>query len=142
MKKLFLTTLLVTLGLLTGCGNKEIDEVKTDMETVYDKAIETAEGIVVEYEDLHWTEEEFEEAKIDTIAYVEAHYVEEGICEDCKNEIIEVINSLEYNPKYTRGYDYEAFVKEVVLICADYGMLPEEYNQYTIDELVDYIIYQ
>ena len=139
MKKLLLGTLLLGT-LLTGCGMKA-GEVETVTETVCKQAIETSEEFVEDvYETMHWTEEEFEEARSYTLYQIEEDYNDNNINEECKNELIELVNSLVYDDSYDCGYDYEALMKNMLSILAKYELLPEECADMTIDEIYESMV--
>ena len=141
MRKTLLLTTLLLGALLTGCKNEtevKADEVKTVTEAVCDEAIETSVELVEEvYDFTHWTEEEFEEARAYTVYQIETDYEECNINEECRDELIKLVNELEYDDSYDIGYDYEALMKDVLRILDKYGYLPEECEGLTIDEIYE-----
>ena len=85
---------------------------------------------------LYYTEEEFETMKIDFIAYMEESYIEEGVCEECKDEMIELVKSLEYDTSYAYCYDYENLCKSYLEILRKYDELPAEADSPVSDGLL------
>ena len=144
MRKTLLLGALLLGALLTGCENEtevKADEVKTVTETVCEEAIETSEELVEEVYDItHWTEEEFEDAKIFTVSQIEVDYEEGNINEECRNELIELVNALEYDESFNIGYDYEALTKDALRILDKHNFIPEELEGYTIDEIYEMMV--
>lgn len=137
-KMIILTGLLVTM--LTGCGNTEaeVNEVENESTTttVYDEAIETSEELVDEvYDYLYLTEEELEVLKNDTIDEIKTCGIEDGMSEECIEETIKLIESVEHDPTFMYGYDHESLCKDYLRILDKYELIPEEYSNYTIDEI-------
>ena len=91
------------------------------------------------YDITQWTEEEFEDAKIFTVFQIEVDYEEGNINEECKNELIELVNALEYDESFNIGYDYEALTKDALRILDKHNFIPEELEGYTIDEIYEMI---
>ena len=60
---------------------------------------------------------------------------EYGISEDCKDEIIKLVDSIEYDPSFEYGYDLEQLQIDLVNILVKHGNLPEECYGMTIDEI-------
>ena len=135
MKKLFiLTTLLLTLG-LTGCGNKaeanEVTEVETNIqvEEISTEKLGDTWRYIKEYNML-------EEIKMETIADLEAEWEERGIPnEECRDELIELLRSIEYDDSYLYTYDLDSFERACVNILVKYNALPEECAGCNFDEL-------
>lgn len=135
MKKLFiLTTLLLTLG-LTGCGNRaeanEVTEVETNIqvEEIDTEKIEDAQHYIKEYNML-------EEIKVECVAWLELKY-EEGIIpnEECRDELIELVRSIEYDDSYWCDYDLDSFERAMVNILVKHNVLPKECAGNNFDEL-------
>lgn len=135
MKKLFiLTTLLLTLG-LTGCENKaeanEVTEVKTEgcVEEFSTEDLGNTWRYIEEYNML-------EEIKMETIAELEIEWRERGVPnEECRDELIELIRTIEYDDSYWCDYDLDSFERATVDIFVKYNVLPQECAGHNFDEL-------
>ena len=134
MKKMMV--LAVTLMLvLTGCGNTKAEEAGvtvTDM--VFGLGNEVAECESFE-EQCMYSEYDIFCAKAVTIQSIEDNWEESGIPnEDCKDEIIDLILSVEYDPTYECGYDLDRLEIGYVNILVKYDVLPDECYGMTFDE--------
>lgn len=142
MKKNLLLGLLVGLMVLvTGCGNtKEANVAETEMETVT-VCEETTDDLNGWVDDVYVSEEEFEEGMRNIVSSVEETYIEAGMSEECKDEIIEMINSIKYDSSYVYGFDMDEMIYDYLRIIMEHDVLPEEYKDYTIEELYELVIY-
>ena len=137
MKKVFILTLVMGLLLaITGCGNtkKEANEVETEMmtNTTYEQEYETTED-----DTEYVTEEDFEFTMYISKLIIMNKYDEVGISEDCKNELMKIIDSVEYDPTQEYGCDMNSIEIKFVNTYVKYGILPEECTNCTIDEVID-----
>lgn len=131
MKKLLFVATIMVLS-LTGCGMKEAeaDEKITEVEAVCAQAIESAESLEEQCRELY-----FENTKYETILQIEETWEEEGLSEECKDEVIELINSIEHNPSYELGYDLDELQIQYVNILVKYDILPECCEGLTFNEI-------
>ena len=131
MKKLFILTTLLLIS-LTGCDKVEANEV-TEMETNIQVEETVSEG---NEDDWMYTEEYVEELKMEAIALVEADWESEGIPnEECRDEIIELFKSIEYDESFEYGYDLDSLERAFVDILVKYNVLPQECAGHNFDEL-------
>ena len=125
MKKMMILVAIMMLS-LTGCGNKQTAEASV-IET--NELVETSiDAVGIEkFLANRYSEENVENMKYSTIAYFEECWEEEGIpSEDCKDEIIDLLRSIEYDPSFEPGYDLENLQINYVNILVKYNVLPEE----------------
>lgn len=136
-KTLLLTTLLLGV-LLTGCGTKETEanEVKTVVEeTVIEETI-IEETVIEEVRTCKWSEEYFEEQLNIAIVDLEMTWEENGIpSEECKDDVVELLMSVEYDDSFEYGYDLDSLQRNYVNILVEYGVLPEVCMNHNFDEL-------
>lgn len=131
-KTMILVTMLISL-ILTACGNKEEAKV-TITEEKAEMANEYAENLVEEVQSIY-TEEYVESLKWEAIIGIASEWEEYGISEDCKDEIIKLVDSIEYDPSFEYGYDLDQLQIDLVNILVKHGNLPEECYGMTIDEI-------
>lgn len=133
MKKLMILVTIMMVG-LTACGNKEEAKVCiADRTTNVNYDLNESDS---EYVETIHDEEELEELKNDTITYLEENWEEIGLpSEECKDEIIELVKSLNYNPNLINGYNLEQLQVSYVNILVKYGLLPELCMDKTFDEI-------
>lgn len=133
MKKLLLTTILLGV-LLTGCEKTEevkaevIEETTIEEVLIEEEFIE--ETIICEY-----TEEEVYEMRDYTISQIEEGWEEAGFSEECKNESIELLMDVKYDPTFEYGYDLETLERDYVSILVKYGILPSVCDGMSFDEV-------
>ena len=125
MKKIIiLTTLLVTM--LTGCGNTEakVNETETYVET---ETIETYEEVETEEVDEGWTVDEAKEEIARTIEDLNTNWDSyygmngEPMSVDLRDDMIELLENIEYGEQYYYGCDYEGFMLDVAVLTYEYG---------------------
>lgn len=128
-----LLVILVSLILgLTGCGEVEANEV-TEMVT----EIQVEETEVEEIENMQrYSKDYVERLKMEAIDEIEADWESEGIPnEACKDEIIELVKSIEYDESFEYGYDLDSLERSFVDILVKYDVLPKECAGHNFDEL-------
>lgn len=134
MKKMILVTVMM-VTMLTGCGIKGEtnvnDSIQESISTIGDQTDELVGVCSVEIRD----RTHLELMKNDFIDYMEESYVEEGVSEDCKDDIIELVRSIEYDPSLAGGYDVEQLQIDFVNILVNYGELPSLCAGMTLDEV-------
>lgn len=122
--------IMATAMILTGCGKEEVevieaDTTKTEFEILESKIDEDSKEI------------EFEGFKIYLLNDVQTSYDEGEINEDCREELINAISELEYDPTFEEGYDVRSFEIELIKIMMPYGLISEEYDGMTAEEIYD-----
>lgn len=140
MKKLFILTMLLGLLGVTGCGNtKEANVAETEMvtNTVYE---ETTNEEVEEVEN-YFTKEEFEEEMRIGIEMFKEDFENGDITEEFMNDMIDMIESIEYDSTRTIDEYEEILGKGYLKIMMEHDMIPEEYSEYTIDELYALVMF-
>lgn len=131
MKKLFiLTTLLLTLG-LTGCNKVEANEVTENVELTMDGEVYDPEIHVSQQK---FAEETFDELKQETMEAILAEDSDD-ISDDCRNELVQLVQNLTYDESYMYGYDVEQLQIDFVNILVKYDILPEICEGLTLDEI-------
>ena len=135
MKKILLTLTMV-LCLATGCGNTTTVEETANVETEMAEEIQVEEDAEEIELNRIYTEEYVEQLKEESIADLEANWEEEGIPnEECKDEMIELIKSIEYDDSFEYGYDLDSLERAYVNILVKYDLLPQECAGHNFDEL-------
>lgn len=140
MKKMIILTTLLVTAMLTGCGNtKEANVVETEMvtNTVYE---ETTNDEVEEVDDV-FTKEEFEEEMRIGIELFKEDFENGDITEEFMNDAIEMIELIEYDSTRTIDEYEEILGKGYLKIMMEHDMIPEEYSEYTIDELYALVMF-
>lgn len=133
-KKIMILVTIMTVG-LTACVSKEEAKVCiADRTTNVNYDLNESDSEYVEF--IH-DEEELEELKNDAITYIEANWEEEeGIpSKECKDEIIEMVKSINCDPNLINGYDLELLQVRYVNILVEYGVLPESCIDKTFNEI-------
>lgn len=134
MKKTMMILVTIMMLGLTACGNKQEEANVTITERKAEIAEEYAEDLAEEVQSMY-TEEYVEKMKLEAIIGIAAEWEEFGISEDCKDEIIKLIDSIEYDQSFDYGYDLVQLQIDLVNILVRYGNLPEECYGMTFDEI-------
>lgn len=122
--------IMATAMILTGCGKEEVevieaDTTKTEFEILESKIDEDSKEI------------EFEGFKIYLLNDVQTSYDEGEINKDCREELINAISELEYDPTFDEGYDVRSFEIELIEIMMPYGLISEDYDGMTAEEIYE-----
>lgn len=123
--------IMATAIILTGCGKEEVEVIK-EADTTKTEFEISESGI-----DKYSKEMKFEDTKINLLYDVQTLYDEGEINEDCREELINAISELEYDPTFEEGYDVRSFEIGLIKIMMPYGLIPEEYDGMTAEEIYD-----
>lgn len=123
--------IMATAIILTGCGKEEVEVIK-EADTTKTEFEISESGI-----DKYSKEMKFEDTKINLLYDVQTLYDEGEINEDCREELINAISELEYDPTFEEGYDVRSFEIGLIKILMPYGLIPEECDGMTAEEIYD-----
>lgn len=122
--------IMATAMILTGCEKEEVEVIEAD-------TTKTEFEILESKIDKDSKEIEFEGFKIYLLNDVQTSYDEGEINKDCREELINAISELEYDPTFEEGYDVRSFEIELIKIMMPYGLIAEEYDGMTAEEIYD-----
>ena len=143
MKKFMILVTIIMAVSLTACGSKEGAKVSKP------NGLATNVSDCMRYEEIAFSsvifihnEEEFEEYKNEEIAYIEENWEEEGLpSEECKDELVQLVQALEYNPNLVNGYDLDSLQISMINVLVKYDVLPDECMNKTADEAEEIMAY-
>ena len=122
--------IMATAMILTGCEKEEVEVIEAD-------TTKTEFEILESKIDKDSKEIEFEGFKIYLLNDVQTSYDEGEINKDCREELINAISELEYDPTFEEGYDVRSFEIGLIKILMPYGLIPEECDGMTAEEIYD-----